>query len=365
MKKAATILLLSIFLLVGLGAYSRPAYIGEVSNHFDGKRFFNLMPRESRNYLKVAKGYFAGDIRLGHWQNKQNHLQKKPVERVYGDELVTTFINHSTVLLQTRGLNILTDPIWSEYCGPVSVLAPKRYRKPGIALEDLPPIDLVVVSHSHYDHMDIPSLQRLYKRFNPVFVVGLGNKSILTEAGIDKVEELDWWQPYRLTDDFVVWGTPAQHWSRRGLFDQNKRLWMSYVFEAPGGPIFFAGDTAMANHFKMIRDKFGSIRLSLLPIGAFKPEPFMRGAHLSPKQAVEVHRILDSGRSIAIHYGTFRLGTDSQDDPLLALDLALNQNPLDDSEFTVLDFGESLIQDQTRSSLNVALDARDKLGARD
>ena len=365
MKKAGLILLLSIFFLVGLGAYSRPAYIGEVSNHFDGKRFFNLMPRESRNYLKVVKGFFIGDIKLGQWQNKVNHLQKKPVERVYGDELVTTFINHSTVLLQTRGLNILTDPIWSEYCGPVSALAPKRYRKPGIALEDLPPIDLVVVSHSHYDHMDLPSLQKLYKRFNPVFVVGLGNKSILTEAGIDKVEELDWWQSYRLTDDFVVWGTPAQHWSRRGLFDQNKRLWMSYIFEAPGGPIFFAGDTAMANHFKMIRDKFGSIRLSLLPIGAFKPELFMRGAHLSPKQAVEVHKILDSGRSIAIHYGTFRLGTDSQDDPLLALELALNQNSLDDSEFTVLDFGESLIQDQTRSSLSVALDIRDTLGTQD
>lgn len=355
MKKLAYIVLFAGFLLLALGAYSRPAYIGHANDHFDGKRFYNLTARESRHYFQVIKGFLAGDITLGHWQKKANKTYADPLDRVYGDQLKVTFINHSTVLVQTQGFNILTDPIWSEYCGPVAALAPKRYRQPGIAMQDLPPIDLVVISHSHYDHMDIPSLQQLQQRFNPVFLLGLGNKSLLVAAGLDKVVELDWWQSYPLSDSLTVWGTPAQHWSRRGLFDQNKRLWLSYVLETPGGPIFFAGDTAMAQHFKLIKEKFGPLRLSLLPIGAFKPEIFMRGSHLSPKQAVEAHRILESEFSIAIHFGTFRLGVDSQDDPLEALAFALNENPLDDSVFAVLDFGESLSLSKTRTALNNAV----------
>lgn len=349
MKKLAYIILLAGFLLLGLGAYSRPAFIGDSSDHFDGRKFYNLKVRESRHYFQVIKGFLTGDIVLGHWEKKTNKSYADPVERVFGDKLKVTFINHSTVLVQTQGVNILTDPIWSDYCGPVAVLAPKRYRQPGIALQDLPPIDLVVISHSHYDHMDIPSLQQLQQHFNPVFLVGLGNKPLLKAAGIDKVVELDWWQPYPLSDSLTVWGTPAQHWSRRGLFDQNKRLWMSYVFETQGGPIFFAGDTAMAKHFQLIKDRFGPLRLSLLPIGAFKPEIFMRGSHLSPRQAVEAHEILQSEHSIAIHFGTFRLGLDSQDDPLEELALALKEKPLDDSIFTALDFGESLYLNETRT----------------
>lgn len=354
MKKLAYIILLSAFLLLGLGAYSRPAYIGEAGNHFNGKRFFNLSPRESRNYFQVVKGFLVGDIRPGHWEYKNNKFNNLPVERVNGNELKSTFINHSTVLIQTQGLNILTDPIWSEFCGPIPYLAPKRYRQPGIAFENLPSIDLVMISHSHYDHMDIPSLKRLDQKFNPVFLVGLGNKSVLEEAGIDRVKELDWWQSYQVSESVTVWGTPAQHWSRRGLFDQNKRLWMSYLIESPGGPVYFAGDTAMAPHFNMIKDKFGPMRLSLLPIGAFKPEVFMKGAHLSPAQALDAHSILESEYSIAIHYGTFRLGTDGQEDPITALDMAVKQNPAKASGFTVLDFGESLFFQETEGGLNLA-----------
>lgn len=350
MKKIAYLVLLAGFVLTGLGAYSRPAYIGGISDHFDGKRFYNLSAREPRHYFQAIKGFLVGDIKLGRWEKKINKVYAAPQERVLGEQLKATFVNHSTVLLQTQGLNILTDPIWSDYCGPVPGLAPKRYRQPGVAFEDLPAIDMVVISHSHYDHLDLPSLQRLHEKFNPVFFVGLGNKSLLEQAGIDKVVELDWWQAYQFSDSLTVWGTPAQHWSRRGLFDQNKRLWMSYVLETPGGPVFFAGDTAMAPHFEMIKDRFGAPRLSLLPIGAFKPEFFMRGSHLSPKQAVAVHKVLQSQFSIAIHFGTFRLGIDSQSEPLEALSLALDENPLEDSVFAVLDFGESLSLDAPLSN---------------
>jgi len=342
-------LLVSIFFLATsfyftLNLWGDSVYKGEPSDHFDGSHFHNLYKEGAETYLSTL-GELATDWQgLGPWDEVKNTVYAIPETRVYGDSFKVTFINHSTALIQTSGLNILTDPIWSDYSGPYPLLSPSRYRPPGVAFDDLPPIDVVVVSHSHYDHMDLATLKRLSDRFHPQIFVGLGNASLLEEQGITQVKELDWWSSFHLGQGVDVIGVPAQHWSRRGVVDKDKRLWLGFLFNTAHGKYYFAGDTAMGPHFKMLQERYGSVRVALLPIGAFRPQAIMQRSHLSPDQALEAHDILQSKVSIAIHYGTFRLGLDGQYEAVDRLAALLkqrnsNNNPTD---FRVLDFGESI-----------------------
>ncbi|MBV1871524.1 MAG: MBL fold metallo-hydrolase [Gammaproteobacteria bacterium] len=321
-----------------------PIYSGAKSDHFDGERFFNLVEKIERRYVSALRGVVSGDQGLGQWDKLPNKHYGPPVERVMGKALRVTFINHSTTLIQTEGLNILTDPIWSDYCGPLPLASPYRYRPPGLRFEELPQIDVVVVSHSHYDHMDIPSLKRLSERFEPQVLVGIGNAELLRKEGIKNVKELDWWDSTQVHPNLEVVGVPAQHWSRRNVGDKNKRLWMGYVFNTPHGAHYFAGDTAMGPHFKMIKERFGGMRLALLPIGAFRPESIMEGSHISPVEALNAHELLGAETSVAIHWGTFRLGMDGQFEAVDVLKTALVQrmHAGEVIDFRVLDFGESL-----------------------
>ncbi|TQV80122.1 hypothetical protein FKG94_10665 [Exilibacterium tricleocarpae] len=291
---------------------SVPGYRGPVSENFDGERFRNLAPEYREKSLGDLLRWVFNREREEQWRWLPLEAGPAlPPARVR-EGLTVTFINHATVLVQVDGINILTDPIWSHRTSPVSWLGPQRYHDPGVRFEDLPPIDYVVISHNHYDHMDLPSLQRLWERDQPTVVAGLGNRKLLAGAGIEKVVELDWWQPLAVNGQLTIHGVPAQHWSTRTRLDTNRTLWMGYVFASSEGPILFAGDTGLGPHFALINERFGPMQLSLLPIGAYLPRWFMRDNHLSPADALEAHRILQSRQSMAIHFGTFPLGDDGQ-----------------------------------------------------
>jgi L-ascorbate metabolism protein UlaG (beta-lactamase superfamily) len=258
--------------------------------------------------------------------------------RVEGGMLRVTFVNHTTVLLQTQGLNILTDPIWSERCGPVSWLGPRRVRPPGIRFEDLPPIDVVLLSHNHYDHCDLRTLKRLARTNAPRLIAPLGNRRFLERRGIPVLAEPDWWDAVAIAPGIVVTAVPARHFSGRGLFDRDRSLWAGFVIGTPSGSISFAADTGFGDHFALIRERLGEPRLALLPIGAFRPEWFMSRVHMSPEQAVEAHRLLGARTTVATHFGTFQLADDGELEAPQRIARALDADP--SLRFWVLGFGE-------------------------
>ena len=233
-----------------------------------------------------------------------------PPRSVEGDELRVTFINHATVLLQHRGLNILTDPVWSGRASPFTWAGPRRHRAPGVRFEDLPRIHLVLLSHNHYDHLDLATLRRLSASR---FLVPLGVAKLLERERIGPVQELDWGESTKIADASIHC-VPAMHFSARGLFDRNRTLWCGFVIEA-ARMIYFAGDTGFGEHFAQIRERYGAPDLALLPIGAYEPRWFMSAVHMSPEDAVRAHRILGAKTSIAIHHATFQLTDEAIDTP--------------------------------------------------
>jgi L-ascorbate metabolism protein UlaG (beta-lactamase superfamily) len=233
---------------------------------------------------------------------------------VEGGGLRTTLVNHSTVLLQQRGSNILTDPVWSARVSPLSWIGPPRRRDPGVSWENLPRIDAVLISHNHYDHLDLPTLRRLAARGDSTFIVPSGGAKLLRAEKIGPVHELDWGESLTLSG-FTIHCVPALHFSSRGLFDRNRTLWCGYVIESQERLVYFAGDTAFGSHFAQIRERFGPPRLALLPIGAYEPRWFMSPVHMGPDEAVRAHRILGAETSIAIHHGTFQLADEGLDTP--------------------------------------------------
>jgi L-ascorbate metabolism protein UlaG (beta-lactamase superfamily) len=233
---------------------------------------------------------------------------------VGGNELRVTLINHSTLLLQQSGSHILTDPIWSERASPLTSIGPRRRRKPGVRWEDLPRIDTVLLSHNHYDHLDLATLRRLASRGQSQFIVPAGVARLLRYQNIGPVHELDWGESLPLSRA-TIHSVPALHFSARGIFDRNRTLWCGYVIEAADRIVYFAGDTAFGDHFARIRERFGAPRLALLPIGAYEPRWFMSPIHMGPVDAVKAHRILGAMTSIAIHHGTFQLADEGLDTP--------------------------------------------------
>ncbi|HYK02887.1 MAG TPA: MBL fold metallo-hydrolase [Thermoanaerobaculia bacterium] len=302
---------------------SAPRYRGAKTDHFDGKQFHNLEPTTHAGFPEMVKWMSNRDE--GPWDEWREITPTKPPRRVEG--LRVTLVNHATLLIQTQNVNILTDPIWSDRCSPLSFIGPKRHHAPGIRFEDLPPIDVVILSHNHYDHMDIPTLQRLAREHNPRIYAGLGNGAFLRSKKIENVTELDWWQSAPIADGVRLNAVPAQHFSSRGLADRDANLWCGYVLETLDGPIFFAGDTGWGSHFAAVKERFGPVRLALLPIGAFRPEWFMCAVHISPKDAVRAAQALEARLSIPMHYGTFHLGDDGQDEPVEVLRRELASAP--------------------------------------
>ena len=342
LKSLAVVLLAlgSAGLVAGCCVFSGPRYTGPKSDHFDGEHFVNQTGPRHSGFGDLMK--WATTRQKGPWREWTDAQPGPPPPRRVGPgELRVTFVNHATTLVQLDGLNVLTDPIWSERCSPVSFAGPKRHRPPGLRFEDLPPIDAVVLSHNHYDHLDLPTLRQLQDAWHPRFFVGLGNRALLEKAGLDRVTELDWWQEAKLSPEVTVSSVPAEHFSNRGMCDRDSTLWTGYVMKGRGGPVYFAGDTGYGPHFRQIRERFGPVRLALLPIGAYKPEWFMAPVHTSPLEVVRAHQELQASTSAAIHFGTFSLGDDGQDDAPQALTAALEQaGPAAAGRFWILGFGE-------------------------
>jgi L-ascorbate metabolism protein UlaG (beta-lactamase superfamily) len=338
----SSVVLVVLLLVLGTGtAYmlSVPGYSGSQSDHFDGERFVNEEPLKSQGFGAFLKFMF-GSQRQPWREWTDNNSYPAPPERVGTGELRVTFINHSTTLIQMDGLNIVTDPIWSERCSPFSWIGPKRHRAPGIDFDSLPPIDFVLISHNHYDHLDLPTVKKLSDKYKMPIITGLGNKTFLQQNDITNVTEIDWWDKVPLANSITLTGVPARHFSGRGLSDRQTTLWMGFVIQSPAGNVYFAGDTGFGQHFEEIRRRFAPIRLALLPIGAYLPRWFMSGVHVSPDEAVRAHQILGAGTSIVIHFGTFRLGVDGQDQPVDDLNAALDAVKGPRPQFWALDFGE-------------------------
>ena len=300
-------------------------YRGPASDHFDGDRFFN--PDGDADTMSIAPTsggragffwrYFTGSDGRPAWPTQVAVASAKPEPRVDGERMIVTWVGHATVLVQTQGLNILTDPVWSERAGPLGS-GPKRVTRPGIAFEDLPRIDLVVVSHNHYDHLDKATLKRLWQRDKPLIVTSLGNDSVIAQTGA-KAVALDWGTSIAAANGVTVTVTRNHHWGSRWFTDRNRALWSSFVIGLPtGGNLFFAGDTGMGNgNWPREAAALGSIRLALIPIGAFRfvPGQMASGSHIGPPDAVEVYRRLGAPRAVPIHWGTFRLSYEAYDTP--------------------------------------------------
>lgn len=307
-----------------------------ISDHYDGQRFFNpeYPARAHGGFLKLIK-FFAKYAKRKSWQQQDpNNIAPDIQKNLKPDQAAVTFINHASFLIQLPNLNILTDPVWSRRASPFSWIGPKRVREPGIELDVLPEINLVIVSHNHYDHMDISTLRKLKEKFSPLFIVPIGLKKLLTGRGIDKVHEMDWWDKLELQEKVIVTLTPAQHFSSRNLFDRNRSLWGSYMIQHGKNRIFFGGDTGYANHFKKIREKFGEPDIAFLPIGAWETEEFMKPIHMTSRDAVRAHLGLGSKKSFAMHFGTFQMSTNRAiNQAAIDLEHALDEFGVDRTEF--------------------------------
>ncbi len=320
--------------------FSAPRYRGPVSDHFDGRRFHDNDPIPHARVTDLLRWGLTRDA--GPWRRVDAEPGPPPPRRVPDGAMRVTFVNHATVLVQMDGKNVLTDPIWSERCSPVSFAGPRRHRPPGLRFEDLPPIDLVLVSHNHYDHLDVPTLRRLAEAHRPAIVTGLGNRALLEREGIGGGVEIDWWQETRAAG-LRVTGVPARHFSGRGTMDRDATLWMGLVVHGSGGDACFAGDTGFGPHFAAIRERLGAPRLALLPIGAFRPEWFMRPVHMTPADALAAHCALGAAASVGIHHGTFRLADDGQDEPVEVLRGAIAEAGDDAARrFVTLEHGAGL-----------------------
>ncbi len=262
-----------------------------------------------------------------------------PPERIYSGML--TWVGHATFLIQVDNKNILTDPVWSDRVGPFGKrVGPRRYMPPGIPWEKLPPIDIVVISHNHYDHMDRGTIEKLEKDFSPVFFVPLENKKFLDEWGIENVVELDWWDEY-LIDRIKIVCTPAQHFSQRWINDRNESLWSSWIIQADSKTFYFAGDTGYFPGFKEIGERYSPIDVALMPIGAYEPRWFMQPVHVNPAEALQAYLDLHARYFAAMHWGTFDQSDELLDQPPKDLQVAVDSLQVDPDRVWVFAFGET------------------------
>lgn len=260
-----------------------------------------------------------------------------------------TWIGHASVLVQAGRLNVLTDPIFSERASFLSFIGPKRAQAPGLALKDLPPIDVVLISHNHYDHLDKQTVVDLAARSSgkipTLFLVPLGVKPWFTSLGITNVIEMDWWDQH-LHKGVEFNFTPVQHWSARSLGDRSQTLWGGFAVFAPDFHWYYTGDTGYSKDFSDTRERFaarhpGGFDLALIPVGGYEPRWFMKEQHINPAEAVQVHKDLGARRSVGVHWGTFNLTDESLDQPPRELALARQAQGLRDEEFSVMRIGET------------------------
>lgn len=314
-------------------------YSGPVSDHFDGHRFFNPGSHDPPRLdpQRIVNRWLSSERPA--WPDHVPVQPSVPPRNVAGDEMRVTWIGHSTVLVQVAGLNILTDPIWSERASPFSFMGPRRVREPGVRFDDLPPIDLVLVSHNHWDHMDLPTLRRLWERDRPQIVTGLGNDTILRGEGIESVAR-DWGGrvPVRGGAEVVV--LRNNHWDSRWGSDRNRALWSAFAVRTPQGTIFFGGDTGWGDGTWVDEAaRAGPYRLAIIPIGAYLPRDIMQNSHLSPEEALRVFHALNPAMALGVHWGTFQLAFEGIDDPPRTLAALVQRQGLPPGRFVTTEAG--------------------------
>jgi L-ascorbate metabolism protein UlaG (beta-lactamase superfamily) len=318
--------------------FTAPSYKGPKTDHFDGKKFLNPSGKSAQGLKGVFK--YMRTQKPGKWpEYRKLPFGPTPIDKQEGSKARITFINHSSFLIQVQGANILTDPIWSERCSPVSFAGPKRNRTPGLDFDALPKIDIVLITHNHYDHLDLPSVLKLEAEHQPLFVVPLGVDLYLRKKGISNIKVLDWWEETALGFGMKVCATPANHFSSRGMFDRDQTLWCGFGIHTGEDWIYYVGDTGYSDIFKEIGQRLSPMQSAIIPIGAYQPEWFMSPIHISPQQAVQVHQDLGEPLSIACHFNTFPLADDNAEDPVVELKKAMSDAKISENQFLVLTEG--------------------------
>ena len=322
MKKIAALLL-----TVLLSSCTNQPFV-QTTAPFDGSKFDNIEPFDDKGIFDLLSWKVGSMSESTPWPDAVDSKQFT-LSSQRSVKPIITVINHASVLIQVDNLNIITDPHYSLRASPVQFAGPKRVIKPGIALDDLPAIDIVLISHNHYDHLDLDTLKRLRDRYAPKFVAGLKTKSFLEDNGINNAIDMDWWQSIKANKTKITF-VPSQHWSARGIFDKREMLWGGFYIENDY-KIYFAGDTGYGKFFQLIKEKLGAPDLSLIPIGAYEPRWFMKDAHLNPRDSLQAFKDLESKKMIGIHFGTFKLTDEGYNDPIKTLNeeiKSLNMDPL-------------------------------------
>ena len=324
-----------------------PYYQGPKSDHFNGTRFFNpdgISPGTLRDF---AKWKWSGQDKASPWPKSypSRFAGVRPDERIHGAGLRVTMIGHASLLIQTAGLNILTDPVWSERASPFTFLGPKRHNPPGVALDDLPPIDLILVTHNHYDHLDLATLRRLEARHRAPVITPLGNDAIIRRGAPQAdITATDWGDATPFRDGITIHTEPCHHWSARGTRDRRMALWAAFVIETPHGRIYHIGDTGFHDgiNYRAAAQKHGDFRLGILPIGAYEPRWFMKGQHQNPEEAVAGMKLAGIRHAVGHHWGTFQLTNEAVEDPIEALNEALKAAGLEAGRLRPLRPGEAM-----------------------
>ncbi len=317
-------------------------YSGPLSDHFDGTRFFNPGGSSPKGLTDVARFYMAET--WSQWPSRIAAPEPdRPPASVTGSTVRIVFVGHASWLVQVPGCNILLDPVWSDRVSPFSFAGPRRANPPGIAFDDLPPIHAVLVTHNHYDHLDLETLGRLWQRHRPKIVTPLGNDAIIRAAIPDLAAEVvDWGSGVALPGGVVAHTVPTQHWSARGIRDRSHALWASFVLETPAGLIYAVGDSGFGDGrtFSHVGARFPGVRMALLPIGAYEPRWFMQSQHMNPADAVEALRLCGADRALGHHWGTFQLTTEPHDQPPARLATAMQSAGLAADRFRAIRPGE-------------------------
>jgi L-ascorbate metabolism protein UlaG (beta-lactamase superfamily) len=324
--------------------YNMKTYSGPVSDHFDGMRFFDPDGVPPRSLGEVLRWQFGPGRERQAWPEwAPSPYADVPPARVTGDEVRLSFVGHASWLIQTSGLNILIDPVWSARASPFSWAGPKRHNDPGIAFDALPAIDIVLVSHGHYDHLDIATLSKIQAKFSPRVVTPLGNDVTMRSADAAiKAEAFDWHDRVDLGGGVAVTLVPTRHWSARGLFDRNKALWTSFVLKTAVGKIYIVCDSGYGEgkHFRSVAQAHGPLRLAILPIGAYEPRWFMKDQHMNPQDAVQALADCGAAQALAHHHGTFQLTDEAIDAPAAGLQAALDAAKIPRERFVALKPGQ-------------------------
>ncbi len=323
---------------------TRPHHRPDGFTNTDGKRI-DKSPAQLWRWIRENLGSGLPKPPQTHVQGYNGFEVLKPDTAWLTDnreQVSFTWLGHASILLQSGGLNILLDPILSQRASPVQWAGPKRKVPPPLTMEQLPPIDAVLISHNHYDHMDADTLLGIAQRFpSAQFIVPLGNERWFQRQGITQVKGLDWWESVTIgTTSFHC--LPARHWSVRNFADRNENLWSGWAVVNDAHRFFFAGDTGYSDDFKAIGERLGPFDLTALPVGAYAPRWFMQDQHIGPEEAVRIHRELKARQSIGVHWGTFELSLESLDEPIGAVRHAAEKAGLADNEFRMIRHGETI-----------------------